>query len=83
MNDSNNHEIKRVNLTFKEKIQQGWIDLKALFHDVMVEVTQKIQWIDANELFEHVKNFAIVAFISMICLFIIDNIIIYGLKLIF
>ena len=83
MEDNINHEIKEINLTFKEKVMRFWSDLKGLFHDVMVEVTQKIEWIDASELFENVRNFAVVAFISMVCLFVIDNIIIYCLKLIF
>ena len=84
MSDDINHEIKEVTpLSFREKIKKSYNDLKELFHDVLIEGTQKIEWITASELFQHVKNFTVVAVISIICLFIVDNMIIYGLKWLF
>jgi preprotein translocase subunit SecE len=79
MNTTEITEIK----PWKEKIKDFFVDVKNLFKDVAVEATQKIEWISGSELFENIKNFTIVAIISIICLFIIDNIIIWLLKLIF
>ena len=79
MNTTEITEIKPL----KEKIKDFFVDLKNLFNDVTVEATQKIEWISGSELFDNIKNFTVVAIISIVCLFIIDNIIIWLLKLIF
>jgi preprotein translocase subunit SecE len=81
--DNKNPDIIKPKLSWKEKINQ-WIGMvKNQFHDVILELTQKIEWTKTEELWDFIKQFTLVTSISIICLFIIDNIIIFLLKKIF
>jgi hypothetical protein len=77
-NIENNNKI-----SWKEQIKIIFKNIKYKFYEVWIELTQKIQWTKSLELLNFIKQFTIVAVISIICVFIIDNIIIYILKKIY
>ena len=69
--------------SIKQKVLQIFSSISNKFKDVTIELTQKIQWTTYSELWDFIKQFTIVTIFSIVCLFIIDNIIIYILKKIF
>jgi hypothetical protein len=81
MNDINNSN--QLPLTKIQKIKQWFIQWGILFKNVFYELINNIQWTNMWEMIAYIKQFTVVAIISIIFLFIIDNSIIYLLKLIF
>ena len=82
--DNKEPDIKiKPKLSWKETIKEWMAMVKNKFHDVIMELSQKIEWTKSEELWDFIKQFTMVTSISIFCLFIIDNIIIFILKKIF
>lgn len=85
-----NNSLEQKPLSFLQKIKnflentKNWFkEWGVLFKEVFYEFMNNIEWTPIWELLSYIKQFTIVAIFSIIFLFIIDNIIIYLLKLIF
>lgn len=73
--EEKNKKVNKI-LTFKEK-------MIVLYQGVMKELTHNISWTPWFKLWQYIKQFTIVAFISVLALFIMDNFIVYCLRFIY
>ena len=86
-----NIQNKPSNETISISSKKSWIstitqwisNVKKLTEDVINEAMHHINWTGIYQLWKYIQQFTIVAVISIISLFIMDNIIVYGLKWIF
>ena len=83
-------EGDKKHLSWKEKMGEKYRSFnhwmaswKILGSNISHEITNSIHWTNFGKLLEYIRQFMIITTFSMICLFIMDNFIIFCLKKIF
>ena len=66
-----------------DKIKNIFQNIINLWNNVMKEAIHHVNWTSFYKLWIYIKQFTIVAVISIIALFIMDNMIVYALRWIF